>query len=59
MRRGLGELLPGDPLTVRLLFEPAGRGHADDKYYCSGGFREVRVGAIGVSKGLLRVPDGQ
>ncbi|KAK3258710.1 hypothetical protein CYMTET_32256, partial [Cymbomonas tetramitiformis] len=33
IQRGLATLECEEPLTARLKFEPAGRGHSDDKYY--------------------------
>jgi exonuclease 3'-5' domain-containing protein 2 len=33
LSRGLAELLPNDPTSIRLLFKPKGSGHAGDPYY--------------------------
>lgn len=52
LRNGLAEEIPGDPPTIRLLFEPAGPGQAGNEYMLSA--RASRCVVCGTEESLTR-----
>lgn len=51
LERGLAVVEAEAPMTIRLKFEPRGRGHADDEYYL---VRAVAVGWEKISYSIVR-----